>query len=238
MAGTRRFLPRLPWLARLPGGAPGTRTRLLVAALACGWLWAGPLLAQAPELRGLRVLPQLEGGRSFAGWQSEGEVAAALDVPLELGDEVHGATLQLQPAASAGPWRVRVQYETSLGLGAEGPHLDLTDWKHCVSAWVPAESSGPLSFVLPAPSPEQQACFPAYTAGELEQAVRDHAARMGDASQADGWLQGLRAPSTGMSTTPVTPFVAISAVRVRVEVKRDGRWVEATTVTFVPPMGC
>ena len=36
----------------------------------------------------------------------------------------------------------------------------------------------------------------------------------------------------------VSPFVAISAVRVKVEALREGKWVEATTVVFLPPMGC
>ena len=36
----------------------------------------------------------------------------------------------------------------------------------------------------------------------------------------------------------VLPFVAISTVRVRVEVLRKGRWVVVSTVSFLPPMGC
>ena len=32
--------------------------------------------------------------------------------------------------------------------------------------------------------------------------------------------------------------VAISAVRVRVEVLRQGSWVVVSTVVFLPPMGC
>ncbi|UWX04223.1 hypothetical protein H1235_02545 [Pseudoxanthomonas sp. NC8] len=85
------------------------------------------------------------------------------------------------------------------------------------------------------PSPEQQECFPDYTPAELERAVRAHAHKAGDATEADWWLAGLRDPSV---PTPVTPFVAISAVRVKVEVLRKGRWVEVTTVVFQPPMGC
>ena len=55
------------------------------------------------------------------------------------------------------------------------------------------------------------------------------------AGAALGWLHSLRAPP---EQTTVTPFVAISAVRVKVEVLRKGRWVEITTVTFQPAMGC
>lgn len=207
-----------------------------------GWvLLCAPLLAQAQSLSGLRVLPHADSDHSFSGWQSEGAVPPSLPVPLELGDEVYGATLQLQPATAGETYRVRVQYETSLGLSAEGPHLDLTDWKHCVSDWEDAEAIDAVSFVLPTPSPEQHACFPKYTPAELEQAVHAHARKLGDPSQARSWLDGLRHTSSGQMSpemSGVSPFVAISAVRVKVEVLREGKWVEATTVVFLPPMGC
>ncbi|MCR6686650.1 hypothetical protein [Pseudoxanthomonas sp.] len=216
-----------------PGRTAGparARPLLLWALLACA-----PAIAQAQDLSGLSVLPHADADRTFAGWQSEGEVPAELSVPLDLGDEVHGATLQLQPVRPDETWRVRVQYETSLVLSAEGPHLDLTDWKHCVSEWAPAERTGPVSFLLPVPTPEQQACFPDYTPAELERAVRE--AVMDDPAQAERWLQGLRAgPATADS--PVSPFAAISAIRARIEVLRGGRWVGVTTVTFLPPLGC
>ena len=194
-----------------------------------------PLLAQAQTLSGLRVLPHEGPDSSFSGWQSEGAVPAALTVPLDLGDEVYGATLQVQPAKADETYRVRVQYETSLGLSAEGPHLDLTDWKHCVSDWEAADALDAVSFVLPTPSAEQRACFPKYTRGELEQAVRAYAVAQGDPAMADDWIPRI---GEGDALGTVVPFVSISAVRVRVEVLRKGKWVEVRTVAFLPPMGC
>lgn len=194
-----------------------------------------PLWAQAQALYSLRVLPHAGGDSSFSGWRHEGPVPPQLTIPLELGDEVYGATLQLQPATPGATWRVRVQYETSLGLSAEGPHLDLTDWKHCVSDWEVAEAVDAVSFVLPTPSAEQHACFPSYTRAELEQAVRAYAVAQGDPAMADDWIPRI---GEGDALGTVVPFVAISAVRVRVEVLRKGKWVEVTTVGFLPPMGC
>ncbi len=193
-------------------------------ALACA-----PLIGQAEELSGLRILPHAGGDYSFRGWHSQGEVPAALSVPLEIGEEIHGATLQLQPARADERWRVLVQYETSLILSADGPHLDLTGWKHCLSEWEPAEPAAADAFVLPTPTPEQQACFPGYTPAELELAVRAQVALEGDPSQAERWLA---------DPEQVSAFAAISTVRVRVEVLRKGRWVEVTTVTFLPTIGC
>lgn len=205
------------------------------AVLLCTLLLCAPLVAQARALSGLRVLPHAGDGHSFPGWQSEGPLPASLTVPLDLGDEVYGATLQLQPATPGETYRVRVQYETSLGLSAEGPHLDLVDWKHCMSDWETAEATEALSFVLPTPTPEQHECFPAYTRAELEQAVRAHAAARGDAAMADQWISRI---GEGDAEGEATPFVAISTVRVRVEVLRNGTWVDVATVAFMPAMGC
>lgn len=207
-----------------------------LAAVLWMMLSFAPVLASAQTLSGLRVLPHVGTAYTFAGWQSEGDVPAVLTVPLDLGDEVYGATLQLQTAPGK-VHRVRVQYQTSLGLGAEGPHLDLTGWKHCVSDWETAKAIDATSFVLPTPSAEQGACFPAYTQAELEAAIRAHARTSGDPSSATRWLDGLRTPVDGMSSS-VSPFVAISEVRVRIDVLRNGTWSTVTTVVFVSPMGC
>lgn len=205
--------------------------RAAVAALA---LCLG-VTAQAAELRGVEVLAHTGPEYSFSGWRSEGPPPRTLDVHLELGDEIYGATLRLEPEQPGGRYRVQVQYETSLGLSAEGPHLDLLDWKHCTSAWVPAQPSGPLSFVLPTPTPEQQECFPDYTRGELEQAVRALGLEMGNPALAEAWLGDLYGQT---SVIGVSPFVAIGRVRVKIEVERGGDWDEVAVLTFLPPMGC
>lgn len=203
--------------------------------LVWGALLCAPLLAQTPALNGLRVLPHADRETSFTGWTHEGPVPASVAAYVELGDDLSGTTLQLQPAKPGDTYRVRVQYETSLALGAEGPHLDLIDWKHCTSAWQPAKAVDAVSFVLPTPTAEQDSCFPAYTRAELEAAVRAHGVKQGDPTLADGWLPNL---DKGDAVGAVTPYVGISTVRVRVEVKRKGVWVVVTTVEFALPMGC
>ncbi|MFT3667952.1 MAG: hypothetical protein QM795_05065 [Pseudoxanthomonas sp.] len=221
-------------------GIQGSQLRRRARALAAvvlllGVLLCAPSIAQAPALAGLRVLPHADRETSFSGWTHDGPVPATLAVPVELGDDLFGTTLQLQPATSGETYRVRVQYETSLALGAEGPHLDLIDWKHCTSAWQPAHAVDAVSFVLPTPTAEQHSCFPAYTRAELDAAVRAHGVKQGDPTLADGWLPNL---DKGDAVGAVTPYVGISTVRVRVEVKRKGAWVAVTTVEFALPMGC
>jgi hypothetical protein len=59
--------------------------------------------------------------------------------------------------------------------------------------------------------------------------------KQGDPTLAEGWLPNL---DKGDAVGAVTPYVGISTVRVRVEVKRQGAWVAVTTVEFALPMGC
>lgn len=190
--------------------------------------------AQAGELLAIEVLPQSppESEHAFSGWRSEPSPPPTLEVPLELGDEIYGATLRLHPLGSGGRYRVRVQYETSLSLAAAGPHIDLVDWKHCHSEWVDAPASSALEFVLPVPTPEQQDCFPDYTRSELGEAVHG---QLQDPELADAWLADL---DRSEQVIGVDASAGISRVRVKVEALRDGAWKEVAMVTFLPPMGC
>ena len=62
-----------------------------------------------------------------------------------------------------------------------------------------------------------------------------YTAAQGDPSQADDWIARI---GQGDALGTVVPFVAISTVRVRVEVLRKGGWVVVSTLAFLPPMGC
>jgi hypothetical protein len=205
------------------GSAAGARQCLLAFLL-----YAGVAAASAPELLEVRLLPA---GSGFSGWSSEGLVPRTLQVPLELGDEPWGVILQLTPTHADGSWRVRVQYETSLVISDDGPHLDLVDWKHCTSEWKTAAALGPHAFELPTPDAADHDCFPSYTRQELEAAVRAQSSL--DAAR---WLQVIRREPGEDGSSPLV--VGISTVRVRIEVVREGRWVEVSTLAFQPPMGC
>jgi hypothetical protein len=187
---------------------------------------------QAGELAGMRI--EQPDDPSAPVWRSQGPLPAALEAELELGTSTDGARLTLEPAQPGGEYRVQVQYQTSMSVGADGPHLDLVDWKHCASGWVAAQQDGAHRFVLPTPTQAQQQCFPAYGQQDLIQAVRDYFAKEGFAENADFWLTGLQ----HRDQATVLPSVGISAVKVRVQVLRDGHWRPVTTLTLKRPMGC
>ena len=99
--------------------APHIVRRLLLGAV----MLCACFAVQASERVAVEISPRATADYNFSGWRSDGPLPPALTVPLELGDEIHGATLRLTSARAGTQYRVRVQYETSLVLSAAGPHL-------------------------------------------------------------------------------------------------------------------
>src|SRR5688572_31178406 len=72
---------------------------------------------------------------------ASGQTAVITD--LELGDSVEGAILELvSEPSNLASFSVQVQYETSVTIMNEGPHLDLVEWKHYTSEWRNIERIG------------------------------------------------------------------------------------------------
>lgn len=204
--------------------------------LPCVLLVLAPL-AQAGGLRGIVIDPSPAGHeRQFSGWRYDAPVPAQQQVGLELGDDVAGTTLRLLPADAAdGQYRVSVQFETSMALSGEGPHLDFTDWKHCRSGWRPARHLRDLAFVLPVPAEHESTCFPPTTTDEIVAETRRVLVRDGMASDGAHWLalaRSVRVPGE------LPSYVGISKVRVRIEQRDGDAWRVIHTIDFLPPMGC
>jgi hypothetical protein len=56
-------------------------------------------------------------------------------------------------------FRIQAQYQTSLTISDEGPHLDLLDWKHYESEWSDLEQLGNLKFRMPTYTDEETSAF-------------------------------------------------------------------------------
>lgn len=171
---------------------------------------------------------------SHAYWGSELSPGQTIELVLELGNEPYGGSFRIANGGGH-EYRVSAQFETSLAVGAEGPHIDLIDFKHCLSERVPAKSSDGLHFALPIPTDAQRDCVPKATMPEVRQALRAQMEKMGMRDSVDEWLGFLR----GVKRAGDEPMYAgISRVFVRVEVKRDGVWRPAGTVVLLVAMGC
>lgn len=191
---------------------------------------------QAGELTRLQ-LHAAPGGNAFSGWSQQAPFKRVHTLALELGDELEGTILSLSTTASPDTHRVSLQFETSMAISDEGPHIDLLDWKHCVSDWkYVSRIQGGNSYRLPGPSEAEASCFPAVTAQEIEVAVL--AELQGDSfdeARMQRWLELARSVNVpGESPS----YVGVSKVRLRVEEYVDGQWIEVTRVEFTSPLGC
>ena len=191
---------------------------------------------QAGELTRLQ-LHAAPGGNTFSGWSEQAPFKRVHTVALELGDELEGTILSLSSTASPGTHRVSLQFETSMAISDEGPHIDLLDWKHCVSDWkfMPRMQDG-NSYILQAPTDAEASCFPSFTPQQIEAALLAELQNYSfEEARVQRWLE--------LAKTAGTPgegplYIGISKVRLRVEQFVDDQWAEVTTVEFTLPLGC
>ncbi len=125
-----------------------------------------------------------------------------------------------------GEFRLEWQYETTVSILGEGPHIDLTDWKHFTSEWRTLEQDEGR-FVLPALSPEQARRFPEVDMAELVERVREVAG--------DDWADHAAA-ATAPDDYPAA--VLVNVYRVRLVRWESGAWLPVQTVTIEMALGC
>ena len=199
-----------------------------------GWLLAGLCgTASAQSLDSISLdAPVLSAGAYT--WDAPG---ARIEESLDLGDEIYGGTLNLTPkGGQGGQYRVRVQFETSLGISGEGPHVDLIDFRHCVSQWHVASSGDGRSFTVPTPTDEELECVPQATPDEIRAATRKALAGWDHVQETtEHWL-GLIKDIKSPADSPM--YSTISEIRIQVEARVDGRWKPVTLLVFAVPMGC
>ncbi len=198
------------------------------------WLLAGLCGAASAQSLSRITLHAAELSTGDYTWDAP---SVRIDESLELGDEIYGGTLQLTPKGGQGhEYRVRVQFETSLGISGEGPHVDLIDFHHCVSEWHVAESRDGRTFTLATPTEQEAGCIPPGTMSEIRTATRQALKDWADApEQMDYWL-GLIQDIKSPAESPM--YSTISEIRVQVEARVDGRWKPVTLLVFAVPMGC
>ncbi|MBB3274813.1 MULTISPECIES: hypothetical protein [unclassified Pseudoxanthomonas] len=198
------------------------------------WLLAGLCgTASAQSLDRITLnAPELSAGAYT--WDAPG---ARIEESLEPGDEIYGGTLNLTPRGGpGGEYRVRVQFETSLGISGEGPHVDLIDFRHCVSEWHVASSADGRRFTVPTPTDEESGCVPRATPDEIRVAAREALAGWSDTQETtEHWL-GLIKDIKSPADSPM--YSTISEIRIQVEARVDGRWKPVTRLVFAVPMGC
>ncbi len=145
---------------------------------------------------------------------------------LEYGDTLSESVVQIKGTTNS--VRIATQLETSLSVNREGPHLDLIEWKHCTSDWIPLQYVIEGRFIFPELTDEVTSCFPKVTHIEM----REEVFRVGGES----WVNTLEEKGLPEGYSPIS--VSLSTVRIRIEEKIGGKWVLVTIVHVSIPMGC
>lgn len=204
--------------------------------LAMGLCAMGGASASAPDVQAILLEPVPPAGELRELWSGPGPLPSRIEAAIEFGED-GPYVLRVLGADGAGQrYRVSAQFETSMAIGDEGPHLDLVDWKHCRSDWRPAQRLDAEAFRLPLPHDRDLACFPRSTREELRAAVeRAVAMPAADAAWRQRWLAlADQVPQVGEYPS----YVALSRIRVRIEAYDGREWTLLTTLELQVPMGC
>ncbi len=141
---------------------------------------------------------------------------------LELGEKIK--SFKVTELSGKHSYRVFLQTESSVTIMDEGPHLDLTDWKHGLSGEVQLqEKDGEFLYV------EQfsKMSFPEVSLSEMIAAAKKKGG--------ERWAKFAKKCN---SPKEYPCSVAPSKFTLRVEKLIDGEWVNQGVATLIPPMGC
>lgn len=173
----------------------------------------------------IEILPN-GGGEHFQGYKFPPPYHKITEAFIVPGESLTSTTVRITPESGA-QFRVSVQMESSLTIMDEGPHLDLTDWKHCTTEWLEAERITDSEFRIPVTEEIDQGCFHQVTIDE----IRNEVLKRGGARWAD-----LIEDDASITDYPMA--VALSSVTVKVEQLLEDSWEVVTMIRFSIPMGC
>ena len=147
---------------------------------------------------------------------------------LELEENIENQTIVLHAVTGTNvELKVEQRFETSLTVMEEGPHLDLTSWKHYRSAWVDIKRVRENRFVTSRIDPSEYTRFPRVTPPEIRQAVL-----------AAGGARWARLVRNVRNPNDYPAAVSISRISFRISARDGARWRTLTVVHMDLPMGC
>jgi hypothetical protein len=151
-------------------------------------------------------------------------------IDLDLGEDIDNQEVRLNFPDTSTEYRVFQRYRTSMSISAEGPHLDLVDWRHFDSPWTPLLSMDAKRFRTLKSDQMEDSRFPSTTKSEILREVRRHVGK--DWPNLLELVKGCRGPNDGAC------LVMISSIYLRIEKQVRGRWIDIGLVEVRIPMGC
>ena len=150
-------------------------------------------------------------------------------IDLELGEDIDNQEVTLNFRDNS-EYRMFQRYRTSMSISAEGPHLDLVDWRHFDSPWTSLEMLGPKRFRTLATDEMEESKFPSTTKAEIMKEVRR---RVGEE-----WPELLELVKDCHGPNDGACRVSISSIYLRIQKKVRDQWVNVGLVEIRIPMGC
>lgn len=148
-------------------------------------------------------------------------------IDLDLGESIENQLIILNGTNPKAEFKIEQRFETSLTVMDEGPHLDLTDWKHYRSEWKEISKLEDNKFLTLKLSESDSSRFPAVTMRD----VRREVARVSGGK----WSRLVRQART-INDYPLG--VGVSKVSLRIKVREGGQWKAIKRLDFTIPMGC
>ena len=169
----------------------------------------------------------------------ENLTADIISVELALGEDIENQFILLHadPAAPAAEFRIEQQFETSLTVMDEGPHVDLTEWQHYRSPWRAIREVEPHKFLTSKAPASEATRFPKVTREEISRAVREQV-KGWDAEDQESAPRWARLARSCKSATEYPCGVSISKISFRIMVRSAGVWEPIQRIDFLVPMGC
>lgn len=150
-----------------------------------------------------------------------------VEIYAELGETIEGQLISFSSDQLTG-LTVEQRYQTSVTIMNEGPHCDLTDWKHFFSDWKQLQANDSGQFICDTYSENDYEKFPKISIDELKQKVKD---RCGEE-----WLklvEKVKKPTEYPSGVGISRYY----LRVRGQRKDNGQTV-TKLIIIETPMGC
>lgn len=150
-----------------------------------------------------------------------------VEIYAELGETIEGQLISVS-SDQLSNLTVEQRYETSVTIMNEGPHCDLTDWKHFYSDWKQLQTNNTGQFICDKYSENDYTKFPKISIHDLRQKVQEQCG--------DNWFKLVEKVKT---PTEYPSGVGISRYYLKVNGQRKDNGQTVTKLIVIEtPMGC
>ena len=150
-----------------------------------------------------------------------------VEIYSELGETIEGQLISISSDQLTG-LTVEQRYETSVSILNEGPHCDLTDWKHFYSDWNKLQANSKGQFTCDKYTEKDYEKFPKISIADLKQKVKEQCG--------DDWFKLVKKVKL---PTEYPSGVSISRYYLRVTGQRKDNGQTVTKLIVIEtPMGC